>query len=488
MDAHYNSCTGNMETSYPLDLSIRKSMDRFGANPRSPHKMWSARDIKGSQPFKMNNLEGVTQSTEGQNGSVEDPGHCKDQTCLPLRKRRYPPPSKDERPLTTHMEDYPSWPKKLCGSSKIQVPQPCYYSGDAPSFLQSLYSFPSHVMLNTPLLPMLLSPDLQIQADIEAATQSDDDGDTALHIAVVHGNIQAAQWVIYLLHQGHKNMDPVNNLRQTPLHLAVITDQPDLVSLLLSNGCSPKIPDRNGQTCVHLACENESINSLRVLLKGGTWDPEATNYQGMTALHIAIRTGRTDATQCLLDNGMDVDAVEIKSGRTPLIQAVENGCEELVCLLLQRGAQVNAQTYAGNTALHVASGRGLEEITRMLLRSGADSGIKNCHNDTSITVAKNRRITDILHGKSSSPRNQYDRLTDEHSDSSLTPSPQPPQVKTPSYKSVSPPPGRQATPLLSLPQEDTLRHIKVPDLSPAINGSSQRQLGRVQCEEKTFQF
>lgn len=53
---------------------------------------------------------------------------------------------------------------------------------------------------------------------------------------------------------------------------------------------------------------------------------------------------------------------------------------------------MNAQSYAGCTALHVASGRGLLDALRLLLRSGADGGLKNCHNDTALAVAKNRRV------------------------------------------------------------------------------------------------
>ncbi|XP_053308682.1 B-cell lymphoma 3 protein [Spea bombifrons] len=427
MDTSHRPCMGGMETSSPLDLSIRKTTDMFGMAPKSPHTTWSCGDMKLLHCLKTTRHEKTTPSEDG---SVEEPDERKKQACLPIRKRRYPPSPEDDRPPMEHMDHYPNWMRKCYPSPYMQVPLSSHYQGGAPAYWTSPSPFPTPApaLVNAPLLgflppqhPMLLPADMQIQADIIAATQPDEDGDTALHIAVVHGNVPAVQRLLSLfLHVG-KDLDCLNNLRQTPLHLAVITDQPALVSLLLAHGCSPDIPDRNGQTCILLACENRSINSLQLLLKGRTWNPEATNYQGVTALHIAISTGRRDIALCLLENGADVDAVEMKSGRTPLIQAVESGCEELVALLLQRGAQVNAQTYAGNTALHVASGRGLEEITRILLRSGADSGIKNCHNDTSITVAKDKRITNILRGKASSPQAQYEMFCEEISDSSADP-------------------------------------------------------------------
>ncbi|XP_078393866.1 uncharacterized protein LOC144677705 [Cetorhinus maximus] len=76
---------------------------------------------------------------------------------------------------------------------------------------------------------------------------------------------------------------------------------------------------------------------------------------------------------------------------------------DMVNLLLEHGANVNLQTYSGNTALHSSSGRGLMEIVKVLLKNGADSSIKNCHNDTSLMVAKNRKVIDILRGKASRP-------------------------------------------------------------------------------------
>uniref|UniRef100_UPI000B4DA131 B-cell lymphoma 3 protein-like n=1 Tax=Lonchura striata TaxID=40157 RepID=UPI000B4DA131 len=78
---------------------------------------------------------------------------------------------------------------------------------------------------------------------------------------------------------------------------------------------------------------------------------------------------------------------DIKSGRSPLLHAVESGSLEMAELLLQHGASVNAQSYAGCTALHAAAGRGLLRLLRLLLRCGADCGLRNLHNDTAAAVA-----------------------------------------------------------------------------------------------------
>lgn len=440
MDDHPSYSTGGMDTSAsPLDLSIRKTMDMLDVNPKSAAGFWTRGPFKGFGPLKEVKLENTKQPSVGRNGS---PGLYKDQTCLPLRKRKFLPSPKEETADVKRAHDYSEWERKYYSPPYVAVtlpPMATYYPGNSACIPPSLPLYPTPVVLEPSHLRFvasyhttLVSSDTDFQADLIAATEPDEDGDTALHIAVAHGNVSIAQRVISLLNRGRRDVDVPNNLRQTPLHLAVITEQPELVALLLEHRASPLIPDRNGQTCVHLACEYGSIRSLEVLMRAGVRNLEATNYHGMTALHVAVRSGRKDITLCLLEHGADVNAVDLKSGQSPLIQAVEGGSEELVSLLLQRGSEVNGLTYAGNTALHVASGRGLAEITRLLLRSGADGSIKNCHNDTAMTVAKDRQIVDILRGKSSSPHIQNERLRGSNKGRSFSP--------TSSNISVSPPP------------------------------------------------
>ncbi|XP_073426903.1 B-cell lymphoma 3 protein [Dendrobates tinctorius] len=449
MDNHPNHSAGGMDTSpSPLDLSIRTTM--LDAVPKSPPGFWTrGGPLRASEPLKEVKLENTKQLNGFKLGSCQEPELYKDQTCLPLRKRKFLPSPKEEMTVVKPAYDYSEWSRKFYSPQYMTMmvsPLSPYYSGSTPCIAPtfSLYPTSGSAILESPLLRLVtpyhttvVPTDTDFQADLIAATQPDEDGDIALHIAVAHGNLSIAQRVISLLNHARREVDVLNNLRQTPLHLAVITDQPEFVALLLQHKANPLIPDRNGQTCVHLACEYGSIRSLEVLMRAGIRDLETTNYHGMTALHVAIRSERRDITICLLEHGADVNAVDLKSGQTPLIQAVESGSEELVSLLLQKGAEVNGSTYAGSTALHVASGRGLHEITRLLLRSGADGSIKNCHNDTAMTVAKDKKIADILRGKSSSPRSQYERLRGAIKGRSCSPTSQ--EVMS-SNLSVSPPP------------------------------------------------
>ncbi|XP_069796156.1 B-cell lymphoma 3 protein [Narcine bancroftii] len=380
-----------------------------------------------------------------------DPGRRRPGISLPPRKRRYQPAVEEEEEgeeegegegaLITRGERLNSSKEEAkrkrglsLGPCEWSSPEPISISFQVPHHLQyisaSPHGHPSHphpvvtkpyYMSHLPLYPVATHPlalgtltpyhppachffisqgDI-LPSDIAVAMRQDEDGDTPLHIAVVQGDMQVVQTLVLLLLNGERSLDIFNNLRQTPLHLAVITRHAAITTLLVSSGACPSIPDRHGQSSLHLACEHGSIACLRALLPNihPTADLDLRNYEGYSPLHVAVNNQDREVVTFLLERGADIDAADIKSGRTSLVHAVENDCKELVQILLQHGASVNLQTYAGNTALHSASGRGLLDIVKILLHSGADASIKNCHNDTSLMVAKNKKVVDVLRGK-----------------------------------------------------------------------------------------
>lgn len=76
---------------------------------------------------------------------------------------------------------------------------------------------------------------------------------------------------------------------QTPLHLAVITDQAEIAEHLLKAGCDLDVRDFRGNTPLHIACQQGSLRSVSVLTQH--CQPhhllavlQATNYNGTRAL------------------------------------------------------------------------------------------------------------------------------------------------------------------------------------------------------------
>ena len=84
-------------------------------------------------------------------------------------------------------------------------------------------------------------------------------------------------------------------------------------------------------------------------------------------------------------------------GFTPLILAVYNEQPGVVDYLLQQGAHVDAQDFAGNTALMGVCFKGYKKIAAQLLSAGADVNITNANNATALTfAAKIRGVNPLL--------------------------------------------------------------------------------------------
>lgn len=95
---------------------------------------------------------------------------------------------------------------------------------------------------------------------------------------------QAACWGLAL----HPYLLISASLLQTPLHLAVYLEQPSVVQALIHKGVNPGLQDRNGNTPLHLACEQQRLRCAQQLLQGTTEPPghlqdlQLQNWQGET--------------------------------------------------------------------------------------------------------------------------------------------------------------------------------------------------------------
>ena len=131
--------------------------------------------------------------------------------------------------------------------------------------------------------------------------------------------------------------------------------------------------------------------------------PDAVNWRDIsnnTALHYAAGAGHTDTVAFLLDRGADIEARNMDDKMwgsvTPLICAAEwEKNLETVKLLAARGANLNAQTGQGETALMRAAQYSIynvnkekgEKIIRTLIALGADPSLKNVDGRTAFDIA-----------------------------------------------------------------------------------------------------
>ncbi|CAB3992993.1 nuclear factor NF-kappa-B p105 subunit isoform X1 [Paramuricea clavata] len=224
-----------------------------------------------------------------------------------------------------------------------------------------------------------------------------DEGDTSLHLAIINCNEQAIQQIIDVLPRP-EYFDVYNNITQTPLHLAAITRQHKIVGKLIDRGASVDLVDRNGQTCVHLACHRGDLKTLAEIFKPRSGRRElheklqeileTRNFDGLTPLCVAVKARHIEIVKELITLGADANAADSKSGNTALHLAVEdNNLVMVSCLLFKGNADPNAMSYSSNTPLHIAAGLGLDTIVATLIAMGASGSIENLEGDTAFRIA-----------------------------------------------------------------------------------------------------
>jgi uncharacterized protein len=127
----------------------------------------------------------------------------------------------------------------------------------------------------------------------------------------------------------------------------------------------------------------------------------------------ATNTQKNQDIQSALENKADINT-QTKEGFTGLMLSVLHGNQQMVLLYIEKEADLNLQSFSGETALiYAAKGTGDNDldIVGYLLTAGADKTIKDNNNKTALDVANqersngkgDQRIIDLLNSQTSAP-------------------------------------------------------------------------------------
>uniref|UniRef100_A0A8C3UJQ5 Ankyrin repeat and FYVE domain containing 1 n=1 Tax=Catharus ustulatus TaxID=91951 RepID=A0A8C3UJQ5_CATUS len=223
-------------------------------------------------------------------------------------------------------------------------------------------------------------------------------GETPLHTACRHGlanltaellqqganpNIQTAEAV---LGQKDASAPPsAENVHlQTPLHMAIAYNHPDVVSVILEQKANAlhatnnlqiipdfSLKDSRDQTVLGLALWT-GMHTIAAQLLGSGASINDTMSDGQTLLHMAIQRQDSKSALFLLEHQADIN-VRTQDGETALQLAIQNQLPLVVDAICTRGADMSVPDEKGNPPLWLALENNLEDIASTLVRHGCDA-------------------------------------------------------------------------------------------------------------------
>lgn len=145
----------------------------------------------------------------------------------------------------------------------------------------------------------------------------DDTNATPLILATLKGSLP----IVKMLLERGANVNHRNTNGHTPVKYAGSKNHKDLLVHLLNMNGDPNVRDHIGDTPLHRIASMEHHDCLRTLLthpkSSQSIDVNVKNNQGNTALHLACENDDATSALLLIDHGATID-IENKNKETPL--------------------------------------------------------------------------------------------------------------------------------------------------------------------------
>ena len=190
----------------------------------------------------------------------------------------------------------------------------------------------------------------------------------SIHDTVQKGDLKQVAELI------EKTPDSVNELNDelaTPLHLASVLGNKEIVKYLLNHDANVNIKNNNEQTPLHavISSENPNINVVKILIENGANINEKA--KGNLPIIIAANNQRENIVNLLIDNGANIP-INDEDGEKLLRLSVSRNLEKLFTTMLQKGASLNLQVSNNASLLHHAVKYDCEAMVNKLIAGGLD--------------------------------------------------------------------------------------------------------------------
>lgn len=166
--------------------------------------------------------------------------------------------------------------------------------------------------------------------------------------------------LVVLLLEYHVN---VNEMNGKPLQMACLSDNLDMVQLLLSHGADMNQPSHDNKMPLFWACRARSLRTIQFLLEQEGLEWECGNSKRTNPLYYVCGKNDVEITEMLLRKAPQL-CVEGEYGKTLLMTT--SNIYILQLLLDYHVVDVNQQDVSGRTALMMACQNGNVEVVRFL--------------------------------------------------------------------------------------------------------------------------
>ncbi|QOD38874.1 ankyrin repeat domain-containing protein [Candidatus Wolbachia massiliensis] len=237
----------------------------------------------------------------------------------------------------------------------------------------------------------------------------DANGITLLHKFTKEGDVVGVKSL--LEHEADFNV--VDNENRNPLHYAIMHGHKKIAKLLV-NQLTINSKDKNGFTPLHLAALQDDAELIGFLVTKGAKINERDNQEGYTPLHIASLYGSKKSVQILIDSGANLEC-EDNNFRTPLFLTIYqctthyDSRAEIIEYLIKRGANIEARDAENNTTLFLAAYNNKMQIVKLIAKKQQAKAnfkeficVKNNHGFDSLDCAiehNNRKMIAFLVSK-----------------------------------------------------------------------------------------
>jgi uncharacterized protein len=162
--------------------------------------------------------------------------------------------------------------------------------------------------------------------------------------------------------------------RSTPLHQAVIEQDPERVAALIARGADVLAKNEHGLTALQIASPQLPIRGRDAKIDRIV-DHLKAAYRRLPYQSVSLVEAAETGYSAALEHHIRIAppaAADADVYRNAIVRAVDQGYVDATRILLEAGADPDTRDARGLTLSMIAAGKGLDEVLEVLLRRGAD--------------------------------------------------------------------------------------------------------------------